>query len=636
MQRDVEIWTGIANTGKTRELLAVYRGALKSNAESGEFGRTLWLTPTNESRRQLLGQLTDEETSVCFSPNVMTFPAFAEAVLRSAGEPVEEISPVIKQRLIRTVIDELKNAGQLPYFSPIAATTGYPQLVMSFIAELKREEIWPEQFAEVSAAENQSDKDRELALIYTTYQNRLLNAKLYDGEGRFWAARDVAARSGLGPFANLSLVVVDGFSDFTHTQYELLAHLSRSAERMRISLPLETPQTREDVFAKPQAAYKKLTAFLQLDEAVADRIFSVGKQERPNEAPPAISHLADQLFANPHQARQSSDSTGLNIVAVTGPIREIDFLAERVKRLLFSGVAAEDIVITFRTLNDDNIHLVRERFLAAEIPFSLQTGLPLLRAPLLRTLFDVLWLELEDWPFERLMSVLRSNLFRPEWDIPDMEIAAASSTVAKLLCERKLHSQRHIILQVLTREAKRSADLVEAESLSETQRSSKKDNARNLGGALSLLEQLSTATRKLQGERDFAQWVQRLTELARELGIAPSATKSKATNLSPEDAKQFHDDSRTWDHFERLLFDAAKADAFEPDTIRKLNLTEFLNAVVELLESQYLPTAGTVPGCVRILEASSVRNLDIRYLFLAGLTESNFPGSRSDDCFYSE
>eukprot|EP00913_Durusdinium_trenchii_P023299 g21877.t1 len=622
MERDVQIRIGVAGAGKTRGLLAEYRDALRTAAKSGDFGRTLWLTPTRHARRGVLAALTDETLPVCFSPNVLLFSEFAEQLLRSSGEPAELISPSVRQRLIRLIIDRLRDEKRLDYFAPIAKTTGFLQLVDSFISELKREEIWPEHFEAAFADGQLTPKDRELALIYSTYQQRLLDARQYDGEGRFWSARDVADRTGLGPFADLKLVIVDGFTDFTRTQYELLVHLAGNAHAMRIALPLESPLERTDLFAKSQAACRRLSNAIGDHVAIREVVPEQSANDRP-----AFAHLAEHLFSNPRNPSQIDSADGIEIHAAAGPIREYEFLAGRIKQMLLSGTPADDIVLAFRSLDDETVDLVHEIFAAAGIPFHVESSKSLSREPVLNALFDVVRMELEDWPFERLLSVLRSGRFRPDFDgsDSDSDIEPAVSALAAFLRERKLHVERRLMLRVLSRERDHAAELYETAETSPSRRSKLEHRLQSLTAALRLLERLSEATERLRGKATFAGWTERIVQLGRDLGIAPRG----------DDPVEYHD-RNTWDLLERLLFDAAHSDVYADDDNGELTLAEFHTAIAELLTSASVPAPAAQRGVVRVLAADSVRNIDVPHLFLAGLTESSFPSGRLEDCLYGE
>ena len=97
-------------------------------------------------------------------------------------------------------------------------------------------------------------------------------------------------------------------------------------------------------------------------------------------------------------------------------------------------------------------------------------------------------------------------------------------------------------------------------------------------------------------------------------------------------------DVRDCEHWRRLkdvLYDAAQTLSLLGDA-RELALSEFVYRLRDILESQDFPAAENPVGKVLLLEAAGVRNLDIPYLFLAGLTESSFPRTRPDDCLYTQ
>ena len=145
------------------------------------------------------------------------------------------LSSLLQRHLVRQLIDEEAREGRLNHFGPIAATGGLLDLLCDFIRQMKRLEIWPEQFAEACRQRGVTDKDRELLAIYRAYQQRLVEHNLYDAEGCFWSARDLLHRQ---PIA-YQLIVADGFSDFTRTEHDILQDLAAQAGEMWISLPME-------------------------------------------------------------------------------------------------------------------------------------------------------------------------------------------------------------------------------------------------------------------------------------------------------------------------------------------------------------------------------------------------------------
>ena len=152
-----------------------------------------------------------------------------------SGRMARRVSSLVKRQLVRQLVDDELRQGRLNHFGPIASTSGLLDLVCDFIRQMKRLEIWPEQFAEACQKWGVAEKDRELLAIYRAYQQTLLDYNLYDAEGCFWSARDLLR---LDPI-RYELVIADGFSDFTRTEHDMLQDLASHAGEMWISLLME-------------------------------------------------------------------------------------------------------------------------------------------------------------------------------------------------------------------------------------------------------------------------------------------------------------------------------------------------------------------------------------------------------------
>ncbi len=165
---------GPVRNDKTLRLLAWYRLALSR----GRPGEVLWLAPTGRSATVVRDRLITDCFSACFSPAVMTFERFADAVLEASPTWVHPIGELIQRQLIRRLIDRASQDGRLRHFAPIAATSGFVELVSRFIRECKRLEIWPEHFEEACKAKGETVKDAELAELYAQYQLQLIRHNL--------------------------------------------------------------------------------------------------------------------------------------------------------------------------------------------------------------------------------------------------------------------------------------------------------------------------------------------------------------------------------------------------------------------------------------------------------------------------
>ncbi len=305
MSGRLELVCGTAGGGKTARLLDLFRREQAQLLQKCTPGQAVWITPTVRSRRELSRRLLDESLRACLAPNIFTFDSFAERLLRTAGSQVAPLSPVARRMLGRSLIDEARSAGTLSYFTPIAETSGFLDLFLGFVSELKRDEIWPEQFETDCRQRGWLPRDAELSLLYRRYQERLNQFALYDAEGKFWSARAALGDGQRGAFGHLSLVVIDGFADFTQPQYEIIEHLSHFADRVLISLPLENPRMRSDLFAKPAAAFEEINRNGQ-----AAVTWLQVPNNRVENAVATFRHIAQHLFDNPRTAPNSTRRPG--------------------------------------------------------------------------------------------------------------------------------------------------------------------------------------------------------------------------------------------------------------------------------------------------------------------------------------
>ena len=243
MDGDREVVSGTAGSGKTARLLELFRQEQARLLASCSPGQAVWITPTNRSRRQIMRRLLDGSLRACLAPNVLTFDTFAERLLRTSNSQIAPLSGVAQRMVARTVIDAAQEAAALSYFTPIAQTSGFLDLFLGFLSDLKRNETWPEAFeSRVPAARARVRAIGNCRACTATIRTGSTPLSLYDAEGRFWSAREVLAAGRRGAFGRLSLVIVDGFTDFTQPQYEILEHLSQSAQRVIISLPVDNPR----------------------------------------------------------------------------------------------------------------------------------------------------------------------------------------------------------------------------------------------------------------------------------------------------------------------------------------------------------------------------------------------------------
>jgi ATP-dependent helicase/DNAse subunit B len=609
-------------------LLDLYRSRLAKATP----GSLLWLAPTSAASAAVRESLLNRLLAGCFAPGVTTFQRFADSMLQSSGAAVRPINRLAKRYLLRQVIESLHQAGQLAHFGPIASTAGLLDLVDEVIGEVKRLEIWPEHWRAACQKRGMTSKDAELLAIYATYQEQLGRHQLYDAEGRSWLARDILAKKvESGAIARRwSLVVVDGFSDFTRTEHDILESLTASADEMWISLPLEetapkgstsATHSRSDLFRKPLRTLEELRrrhAQLSLEYLVKNGERGLGSR------PPVFDHIERGLFANPRHAQAAPSTVGIEIVVAGRQINEIQRVGMRVKQLLATGVAAADIAVVFRRPTDV-ADLVRDVFGSLGIPFTLPEGEPLTRGPAVAMLLKLLQLDADDWPVRSLLEIVGSHYFQPDWtDWPGNRLPVRAERALRGL---RVVGGRQAILHGFG--ALPTSDEIEQDGQEKTQR---EQDARATAKLLQPLAELfdrvlAPSSRKATLET----WAQAWEELADHVGIF------RAMETLPSADRDA--DRAAWQKYRDCLAASRELARWLPQEEAPVDRTQALSLLYDLLAGQTLDSGtsmASVRGCVRVLAPSAARHLRVPHLFLAGLTEKSFPLADREDRLYGE
>ena len=625
-----------------------YRAVLAT----GTPGSTLWLAPTTRAATEIRSRLLGGELDACFAPGLSTFARFAETVLQRSPRPVRPVSGLLKRDLVRQLVDEHVRQGRLNHFGPIASTGGLLDLLCDFIQQMKRLEIWPDQFAEACQQRGMTEKDRELLAIYRAYQQRLLDHDLYDAEGSFWSARDLLHRR---PISH-QLVVVDGFSDFTRTEHDILEDLAANAGEMWISLSMEGEEGRQDLFQKPQktlAELRRRHAGLKVETIARraepdpqdnDRLktYPTAGDDRLKTYPtwPAMAHVERMVFSNPRTMTTAPDTAGLEILAGGRQIGEIELIGRRIKRLLIEGdrthraprdayVRPGEIVVVFRN-PQPLAELVSEVFQRLEIPFYLESGRPLSRSPAIVMLLRLLELDADDWPMHKLLGVLGNNYFDPDWaDWNDRLAGLAERTIRSLQIPR---GRQRLLERAGSRELGAGSGEQGAGSRERGAESGERSMSINclLPDAFSplpapcspLLQGLADALDQLPRLDTLAAYALAWTQLADRVGILRSMQDGA--------------DQAAWKQLHEALRESRQLATWLGQDAPRLDRKQAREALLDILGSQTLGGANEESGRVRVLSAASARHLRIPYLFLAGLSEKSFPAADREDGVYSQ
>jgi len=543
--------------------------------------------------------LARSTTSVVVSAWVMTFTTLAarlladrpSAVGRGYGRPLAALG---RRVTLRQIIDELSAAGKLGAFQTVADTPGLVTAVDAAIAELKRAAIEPDALSAVASDDGPAAC---LLAVYRRYQQYLQQTGYYDVEGQMWLARDVLAEAlaaGQSPatLAKAKAIAVDGFTDFTPTQLEMLRLACEVVERIVITLPIGD-DGRDRLWRWTQRTLARIRRLFAGDVDVI-------AAPPPERKGPAA--LWDRLFD--YDADTIARDEKVQVIAAAGREQEVLAVARRVKRLLAGGVAAGRVAVLVRSAEEYSETIGRV-FAACDIPVASQPC-PVTEVPVVRFALTAARLSPEFAACE-VLSVIGNSYFRPGalGDFDETTVATAQL----LISQGGVLSGREAYVQAAERLGRRAACGAAAD---EDEPDPAEDTSFVPGRVLLNPEAIAKAAEMLARLFDAAEG--KLSEV-----IGALQLRKAACNQS--NAGRIARDLRALDALESALSEL-------PEGTSAAYVHEALSAVA-------CPAAGT-ESLVDALDVLDARALRYDHVFLLGLTEGQFPRRFVDSPLLSE
>jgi ATP-dependent helicase/DNAse subunit B len=622
MTAAVHILSGPAGSGKTSRLIERCRAA-----NQVAVGVTLCLVPTHRHRMALEQRLIEADCA-SVGLDLLTFEDCASEVIRLHDPAARPLANAQRRLLVDTLVAEHHQGRQLAHFGPVADTRGFGEGIVALLAELKRNEVRPIDFARAAyrrgyagtrVARAQRDarislKERECARLYARYQRQLRAHHLYDLEGRLWYARDLLRAGARRPFESIRAVFVDGFVDFSRTQHDILEALAAWVEELWIALPDEPGEERAELFTRPRVTLARLR---HLDPVIHQSPFDpepVPAGYLPFAAdafvpdlPAGLRHLERELFRPLRKVAQSPDADGLLCLEAPGLLGEARMVARHVKTLLLEGTPADDVLVTMRDLAP-YADLLREVFGEYGIPSDVEGAEPLVRNPAISTLLRALRVPEEDWPFAAVTALLRSGYFRPDWPETraDPEVAQHAEVLLRLLGEPR---HRQAYLEAVRRWADDPPPGLEDEQAEESRRARTHELALRCRDFLAHFFRAWDETPHQAGLEQHVAWLRRFAE---DLGF-------------PRVAAERDRDAAAWRHLQEELDHWLRIDRLVYGGRGALTRGDFHRRLGALAAEAGLARTPRGPERVRVLSAGLARTLEVPYLFVLGLGERGFP-----------
>jgi ATP-dependent helicase/DNAse subunit B len=361
-----QIWLGPV-LGHNRANLIERCSQLVAGNRSDEF---LYLAASRPLLELVTQQILDGQTNrgLWGELPVYLFRGFVRRILTTALDadgqrlppriPIDRDELPLKRSLVSQVLAQLQANRQLKALAPLATRDGCVNTVSTLIGEIQRagklpgeltrivEERKQDLSSESTSGKSQIDYDSEIALIYSTYAGLLERNQLTEDDAdQLRALHVLRGQAQLPWLANVKLLILDGFFDFTPVQGEILRNLIPAVPETLVNLDYD--ERNPEIFLPFQETIQQLGSITSFEtKRTSDQVPTSG----------ALSMLRSNLFntnisvADDSTADSTTDEqTNIRYLECGDRDTEIRAIAREIKRLVLSeNYQLADIALVVR------------------------------------------------------------------------------------------------------------------------------------------------------------------------------------------------------------------------------------------------------------------------------------------------
>jgi len=404
-------------TGKTQVLTVRIANILHSTDTAPE--SVLAITFTEAGVIAMRKRLASLIGSQAYQVAITTFHSFANRIIQNYPEEFPRIigskpmTDVDQIRIVESVIDTAKN---IKILRPFGDRFHYIRDVVNGIKELKREGITPEDFAQLAIQEKKSftarddlhhekgrfkgkmkgehekylkqiEKNAELSLLYSAYQEALTKQKLYDYDDMIVEAL-LAMKNNETLLRSLQeqyqYVLVDEHQDTNNAQNKILEVLMSYHDNPNLFIVGDEKQA---IFRFQGASLENFHYFK--DKFSDAKLIALTNNYRSTQTilDAAVS-LVVQSDPVSLKARAGHPEKNISVHELNTADSELYFVAQHIKQRLASGATPEEIAVLYR-INRDATPLTRI-LQKVGVPFHIESDLDILADPDIRRVVHIL------------------------------------------------------------------------------------------------------------------------------------------------------------------------------------------------------------------------------------------------------
>ncbi|MDX9973669.1 MAG: hypothetical protein RBU21_11855 [FCB group bacterium] len=584
----------------------------------------IFLVPTRQlGTRRTERLILAGDLAGAWGRRVLTFEDFVRWLLDTSHTGATPIDEFERTMLLQDAVARVRHGGGLEILGDAAGSPGFLSHMQRIVAQLKQAAIDPEEFRRRTAKRRHpSPLDAVVADVYEAYQSMLIEARLYDRQGIYWEAHDLCRKGRPEVLKNIRVLLLDGFDDFTPSEFRLLEALQGQLELLVFGFNYDPNPDRRDLYRLTAATAEQIRERFNASQTVFEAA-----------APDSYTkHVSASLFWRDKPALPANLREDLEVQPCPGHIAEVEHVGRRIKSLLLEAVPADEIAVIYRDLSGVAA-TVRGVFGEFGIPVRVVKKPCLAESAVCAFLLEFVE-NIDPWEREITVSILTSPWFRPEEqpESPYRDEIPSLARFAEIVAGYVEWDRR---LKGLLRQFERLDDHEAADG--DPERADPGRLQRYLrhmphahAAALALytrVDLLSNISRRMPRQASVCEHILALERLIEDCGI------SAALEAHP-------------------IYDLRRAEASALETLRallaqiyswcegsrndaKISRAEFLIRLRKAFRETTYEPFETLQG-IACLDAEAARGLRFNYVFFCGVNEGEIPKPCPANAVYSD
>ena len=307
-----------------------------------------------------------------FNIDVLSLARLAHKVFEEQGrEQRKVLKDIGKSMVVKRVLASCRE--ELSLFAANAGQTGFVEEVKSLLSELFQYGIGEAELLDMI----KENADNELltkklsdVLILVRKFNELLGEQYMTSEGIYDALADCIDDS---RFLKNCVIVLEGFTGFTPSQYALLKKLLRLANTVYVSVTVTkeaafAPKKEHGLFAMSKQTVDRLTRLAEEVRCEVLLPIVAGEQDFRHGTDSALHHLWGNLFRYPVRVFKEDTEEEIRIFAGTDAVAECRYAVTKILNLIQQkGYRYKDIAVIVSDINQYGERMEQE-LIKAGIP----------------------------------------------------------------------------------------------------------------------------------------------------------------------------------------------------------------------------------------------------------------------------